>query len=58
MAEGAGMVMVTVAVLNGTPDQDVEVSVSTMDGSATGREEYFHVNIWITRNITSLVPGS
>ena len=38
VAEGAGMVMVTVAVLNGTPDQDVEVTVSTMDGSATGRE--------------------
>lgn len=38
VTENVGNVMVTVAVLSGTPDRDVEVSVSTVDGSATGRE--------------------
>ena len=35
--EDAGSVMVTVAVVSGTLNQDVEVSVSTVAGSATGR---------------------
>lgn len=37
VSEDAGSVTVTVAVLSGTLDQDVEVSVSTVDDSATGR---------------------
>ena len=38
MSEDSGSVNVTVAVLSGTLDRDVEVSVSTVsDGSATGR---------------------
>ena len=37
VSEDAGSVTVTVAVLSGTLDQDVEVSVSTVDGSAIGR---------------------
>ena len=49
VAEGAGMVTVTVAVLNGTLDQDIEVTVSTMDGSATGRGcMIFVVSIFLT----------
>ena len=35
--ENTGSVMVTVAVVSGTLNQDVEVSVSTVAGSATGR---------------------
>jgi len=37
VSEDAGSVNVTVAVLSGTLDQDVKVSVSTVDDSATGR---------------------
>lgn len=41
VSEDAGNVMVTVAVLNGTLDQDVNVSVSTVNGgSAEGKRGY------------------
>ena len=37
VSEDSGSVNVTVAVLSGTLDRDVEVSVSTVDDSAPGR---------------------
>ena len=51
VSEGAS-VTVTVDVISGTPDQDVTVSLSTMDGTATGKKKTVQSRICVQKSVS------
>ena len=40
----------TVAVMNGPPDRDITVSLSTVDGTATGRRKTVSSEIYVQKS--------